>query len=139
MMIVELIMYLMVASFIALVILGHVLLASAIVQCVREDRTGGRRRARPARVPTIGLRPFKALVTHYVRAADALSAWRAPRVGWRLPNVEPCQCRRFEAPTALAANPFRNFGSGALARSVDGRQFTLMPAAFTNSVLVSIS
>lgn len=42
-MLIELVMYALVATFVAIVVLGHVLLAAAIIQCVREDLTGGRR------------------------------------------------------------------------------------------------
>ena len=42
-MLVELIMFALVAAFVAICVLGHVLLAAAIVQCVREDLSGGRR------------------------------------------------------------------------------------------------
>jgi hypothetical protein len=42
-MLIELIMYALVATFVAVVVLGHVLLAAAIIKCAREDLTGGRR------------------------------------------------------------------------------------------------
>jgi hypothetical protein len=41
-MLVELIMYALVATFVAVVVLGHMLLAAAIIKCAREDLTGGR-------------------------------------------------------------------------------------------------
>jgi hypothetical protein len=53
-MLVELIMFALVAAFVAICVLGHVLLAAAIVQCVREDLTGGRRDRRADRKPPTG-------------------------------------------------------------------------------------
>jgi hypothetical protein len=44
-MLIELTMYALVATFVAVVVLGHVLLAAAIIKCAREDLTGGRRMA----------------------------------------------------------------------------------------------
>jgi hypothetical protein len=49
-MLMELIVFALVASFAAIVVLGHVVLAAAIIQCVGGDRSGG-----PA-APTIGRR-----------------------------------------------------------------------------------
>ena len=49
-MLMELIVFALVASFAAIVALGHVVLAAAIIQCVGGDRSGG-----PA-APTIGRR-----------------------------------------------------------------------------------
>ena len=46
-MLVELIGFALVASFIAVVVLGHMLLASAIIRCAREDLAAGKWRARP--------------------------------------------------------------------------------------------
>jgi hypothetical protein len=43
-MLIELIMFALIAAFVAIAALGHVLLAAAIVRCVRQDLTGGRRR-----------------------------------------------------------------------------------------------
>jgi hypothetical protein len=43
-MLIELIAFMLVASFVAIAALGHVLLAVAIVRCVREDASGGRSR-----------------------------------------------------------------------------------------------
>jgi hypothetical protein len=63
-MLVELIMFALVAAFVAICVLGHVLLAAAIVQCVREDLTGGRRDRRADREPTAGpaqMRPGRAV------------------------------------------------------------------------------
>jgi hypothetical protein len=39
---------------VAICVLGHVLLAAAIVQCVREDLMGGRRERRADRKPPTG-------------------------------------------------------------------------------------
>jgi hypothetical protein len=44
-MFIELIMFVLVAAFVTLTALGHVLLAAAIVRCVREDLPAVRRRA----------------------------------------------------------------------------------------------
>ncbi len=43
-MFVELIAFALMAAFVGIVVLGHVVLAAAIIQCVREDLTGGRPR-----------------------------------------------------------------------------------------------
>ena len=45
MMLIELVMYALVATFVAIVVLGHVLLAAAMIRCAREDLAGGRRTA----------------------------------------------------------------------------------------------
>jgi hypothetical protein len=45
MMLIELVMYALVATFVAIVVLGHVLLAAAMIRCAREDLANGRRTA----------------------------------------------------------------------------------------------
>jgi hypothetical protein len=44
-MLIDLIMFVLVAAFVAVTALGHVLLVAAILQCVREDLTGRRQPA----------------------------------------------------------------------------------------------
>jgi hypothetical protein len=76
---VELIMYALVATFVAVVVLGHVLLAAAIIKCAREDLTGRRRMTADGRSARAGRRP---LAVSY-RASNVLVLKRSS-VGWSL-------------------------------------------------------
>jgi hypothetical protein len=77
-MLIELIMYALVATFVAIVVLGHVLLAAAIIRCLREDLTGGRR-MRDGRNASAGRRP---LAVSY-RSSNVL-VLRRSSAGWSL-------------------------------------------------------
>ena len=68
----ELILYAFVATFIAIVVLGHVLLAAAIIQCARDDLTGGRQIY--VRYSAQALRPFTRLLTRSTRSFAKSSA-----------------------------------------------------------------
>jgi hypothetical protein len=68
-MLIELTVYAFVAIFVAIVVLGHVLLAAAILQCARDDLTRGRRTIREIRRKA--LRLLTRLLTRSVRAASA--------------------------------------------------------------------
>jgi putative ABC transport system substrate-binding protein len=81
-MLIELTIYAFVATFVAIVVLGHVLLAAAIIQCAREDLRGGRR---------ISVRyGAQARATFLHQTADALNArgTRACRRGDRMKRRE---------------------------------------------------
>jgi len=62
----ELILYAFVATFIAIVVLGHVLLAVAIIQCARDNLTGGRQIY--VRYSAQARRPFNRLLTRSTRS-----------------------------------------------------------------------
>jgi ABC-type uncharacterized transport system substrate-binding protein len=63
---IELAVYAFVATFVAIVVLGHVLLAAAIIQCARDDLTRGRRIY--GRCSALALRPFTRLLTRSTRS-----------------------------------------------------------------------
>jgi len=71
----ELILYAFVATFIAIVVLGHVLLAAAIIQCARDDLIRGRQIC--GRYSARALRHYGLLLRRWLlagwpyRAADA--------------------------------------------------------------------
>jgi hypothetical protein len=78
-MLIELVMYALVATFVAIVVLGHVLLAAAIIQCVREDLTGGRRVTADGR--SVRTDPWPRAVSY--RSSNVL-VLRRPSAGWSL-------------------------------------------------------
>ena len=82
-MLIELIMYALVATFVAVVVLGHVLLAAAIIQCAREDLTGGRRMTADRRNARADHRP---LAVSY-RSSNVLVLRRSPAQCW---SRSPC-------------------------------------------------
>ena len=63
---IELAVYAFVATFVAIVVLGHVVLAAAIIQCARDDLSRGRRIC--GRYSANALRPFTRLLTRSNRS-----------------------------------------------------------------------
>jgi hypothetical protein len=74
-MLIELIMYALVATFVAVVVLGHVLLAAAIIRCAREDLTGGRRMTADRRPLATQYRSSNVFVLRRSSAGWSLRGW----------------------------------------------------------------
>jgi hypothetical protein len=74
-MLIELIMYALVATFVAVVVLGHVLLAAAIIKCAREDLTGGRRMVADRRPLATQYRSSNVVVLRRSGAGWSLRGW----------------------------------------------------------------
>ena len=69
---IELAVYAFVATFVSIVVLGHVLLAAAIIQCARDDLSRGRRIC--GRYSAHALRHFTRLLTRSTRSFAKSSA-----------------------------------------------------------------